>query len=407
MLADSIKITDGVYWVGALDWDMRDYHGYKLDGTTFNCYLVFGKDKVALIDNVYPGFSPQLWGRIRDAFEKEGRELKIDVVVQNHIERDHIFSLLEVIEKFPDLELYSSAKAVAGIKNLFPSLDDFVINTVKTGDTIDLGGKSFTFVEAPMLHWPDSMFTFLAEDGILFSNDAFGQHLCLSERFDNQISYDMLMRAAKKFYANLITPSSRMVVMKLNEVEKLGVLDQIKLIAPAHGQIWTKPMDIIKAYQDWATGVCKDKITFIYDTMHHSTQKMAAAMVEGAFSEGVEIKTFYMHPDERSNLVTDVLDSKAICLGSPTIMNNPFPSLGDVIYYFNCLNFSVTGRKRKAVVFGSKGWGGGAVKKLSDSLEQAGFDIFETFDILNIPHEEELDKCYEVGKALAKAIKEE
>ncbi|MDR2830463.1 MAG: FprA family A-type flavoprotein [Methanobrevibacter sp.] len=405
MMANSIKIDSGVYWVGAIDWDIRDYHGYKLDGTTYNCYLVFGNDKVALIDNVYPGFSSQLLGRISDAFKKEDRDLKIDVVIQNHIEMDHIHSLYEIIEKFPDVEVYSSTRAVSGIKNLFPKLKDFEIKTVKTGDSIDLGGKSLTFVEASMLHWPDSMFSFLNEDGILFSNDAFGQHICLSERFDHEISNDMLMRASKKFFANLITPSSQVLVRKLDEVDKLGVLDKIKMIAPAHGQIWTKPEDIVNAYKDWATGVCKDKITFIYDTMHHSTQKMAHAMIEGVFSEGFEVKTFYLHPDERSDLVTDVLDSKAICVGSPTMMNNPFPSLGDIIFYFNCLSFSRTGSNKKAVVFGSKGWGGGAVKKLSNDLKQAGFEIFEEYDVLNIPHEEELNRCYEIGKKLAQSLK--
>ncbi|MDR2874015.1 MAG: FprA family A-type flavoprotein [Methanobrevibacter sp.] len=406
MIASAIKITDGVYWVGALDWDIRDYHGYKLDGTTYNCYLVFGKDKVVLIDNVYPGFSHQLLGRIEDAFKKENRDLKIDIVIQNHIEMDHVHSLYGITEKFPDVEIYSTTRAVGGIKNLFPALKDHEIKTVKTGDRLNIGGKSFTFLEASMLHWPDSMFTLLNEDGILFSNDAFGQHICLSERFDNEISHGLLMRASKKFYANLVTSSSQMVVRKLNEVVELGLLDKITMIAPSHGQIWTKPGDIITAYTNWATGVCKDKITFIYDTMHHSTQKMAHAMIEGVFSEGFEVKTFYLHPDERSNAVTDVLDSKAICLGSPTMMNKPFPSLGDIIYYFNCLSFDRTGLKKKAVVFGSKGWGGGAIKKLSGELEQAGFEIFEKYDVLNIPHEEELKKCYEIGKNLAKSLKD-
>ncbi|MDR2544852.1 MAG: FprA family A-type flavoprotein [Methanobrevibacter sp.] len=406
MMADSIKIADGVYWVGALDWDIRDYHGYKLNGTTYNCYLVFGSNKVALIDNVYPGFSPQLLGRIKDAFQKENRELKIDIVIQNHIEMDHIHSLYEIIQKFPDVEVYSSTRAVSGIKNLFPALENFEIKTVKTGDSLDIGCKSFTFVEASMLHWPDSMFTFLNEDGILFSNDAFGQHICLSERFDYELSNGLLMKNAKKFFANLITPSSQIVVKKLDEVGKLGVLDKIKMIAPSHGQIWTKPEEIVNAYKKWATGKCKDKITFIYDTMHHSTRKMAHAMIEGVLSEGFEVKTFFLHPDERSNIVTDVLDSKAICLGSPTIMNNPFPSLGDIIFYFNCLRFDRTSLNKKAVVFGSKGWGGGAVKKLSNDLEQSGFEIFEEYDVFNIPHEEELNKCYEIGKRLAQSLKD-
>ena len=200
MKADAYKIVDNVYWVGVLDWDIRDYHGYTLNGTTYNCYLVFGEDKVALIDNVYPGKSEQFWGRIKDAFEKEGREFKIDVVIQNHIENDHSGSLGEVVAKFPDVEVYCSKKAEPGLKNHLPELADFEFNTVKTGDSLDIGGKTFQFVNAPMLHWPDSMFTMLMEDGILFSNDAFGQHICLSERLDKDVDPVILTEAARKYF---------------------------------------------------------------------------------------------------------------------------------------------------------------------------------------------------------------
>ena len=405
MKADAVKICDGVYWVGVLDWDLRNYHGYTLDGTTYNCYLVFGKEKVALIDNTYPETSAQLWGRIKNAFEQEGKDLKIDIVVQNHIEKDHSGCLFEVTEKFPDLDLYCSSKAVAGLKNHQPELKDFEIKAVKTGDTVDLGGKTLTFIEAPMLHWPDSMFTFLAEDGILFSNDAFGQHVCLSERYDKEVPEDILMLLAKKYYANLITPFSALVLRKLDEIAKLGLLEQIKMIAPSHGQIWTEPVKILEKYQQWASGQCKDKITFLYDTMHFSTQQMAHALMEGVISEGVEVKSYYLHTDGRSDIATDILDSKAIFVGSPTMMNNPYPSLGDIMYYLIALNFSKTGYKKKAVVFGSKGWGGGSNKKLSTDLEQAGFEVVEQHDITYIPTDEGLDNCYDIGKKIAKQIK--
>ena len=407
MKADAFKITDGVYWVGVLDWDLRDYHGYTLDGTTYNCYLVFGEEKTALIDNTYPGTSAQLWARIYDAFEKEGKEPKIDVIIQNHIEKDHSGCVTEFINKFPDVELYCSSKAVIGLKNHFPALGDFDMNVVKTGDSLNIGGKSFTFLEAPMLHWPDSMFTLLGEDGILFSNDAFSQHICTSQRWDHEISEDFLISNSQKFYGNLVTPSSPMVLKKLNEVVDLGLIDQIKLIAPAHGQIWSDPMKIIGKYQEWASGECKDKVTFIYDTMHDSTRKMADAFKEGLISGGMEVKSYFLHTDGRSDVVTDVLDSKAIFVGSPTMMNNPFPSLGDFIYYLNALSFKKTGYKKKAVVFGSKGWGGGASKKLSSDLEGAGFDVVKQHDLTYIPTDEELDKCYDIGKEIAKQLKEE
>lgn len=407
MKANAMKITDGVYWVGVLDWDLRDYHGYILDGTTYNCYLVFGEDKVALIDNVYPGTSEQLWGRVRDAFEQEGREFKIDVIVQNHIENDHSGSLIEFIRKFPDVEVYCSNMAVNGLKNYFPSLNDFDFKTVGTGDQLDLGGKTLAFVNAPMLHWPDSMFTMIMEDGILCSNDAFGQHICVSERFDYEIDEVVLMEYAQKFFANLITPSSMMYNNKIKELTDAGLLEQVKIIAPSHGQIWTKPETIIEKYNEWANGVCKDKVTLVYDTMHHSTPKMAQAIAEGLMSEDVEVKMYFIHNDDRSDVVTDILDSKAVCFGAPTMMNNPYPSLGDIVYYLTALNFKATGYTKKAVCFGSKGWGGGATKKLDTDLTAAGFDVIEEVETTNVPHEEVLDQCYEVGKNLAKTIKEE
>ena len=407
MKADAYKIVDNVYWVGVLDWDIRDYHGYTLNGTTYNCYLVFGEDKVALIDNVYPGKSEQFWGRIKDAFEKEGREFKIDVVVQNHIENDHSGSLGEVVAKFPDVEVYCSKKAEPGLKNHLPELADFEFNTVKTGDTLDIGGKTFQFVNAPMLHWPDSMFTMLMEDGILFSNDAFGQHICVSERLDTDVDPAILTDAAKKYYANLITLSSPMVGRKIEELANLGIVEILKMIAPCHGQIFTNPEFIIDLYTKWSTGAYEGtKITIIYDTMHHSTQRMAHAMAEGVMSEGVEVKMYFMHDDDKSDAVTDVLDSKAIFVGAPTMMNNPFPGIGDVMYYFNCLSFGNIETK-KAVVFGSKGWAGGSARVLAANLEGAGFEVIEQMEIDFKPTEEQLEECYELGKKVAQMIKED
>ncbi len=406
MKADAKKISDGVYWVGVLDWDIRSYHGYTLTGTTYNCYLVFGQDKVALIDNAYPGTFSQLWGRINDAFEKEGRDLKIDVIIQNHIERDHSGTLLDIHKRFPDAPIYCTDKAAAGLKNHYAVLNDVEMEIVKTGDSIDLGGKQMAFLEAPMLHWPDSMFTLLLEDGILFSNDAFGQHLCLSERFDHEIPENVIMDAAQKFFANLVTPLSPLVLRKFAEVKELDLLDKIKMIAPSHGQIWTDPLKIIGAYTDWATGKCKDKVTIIYDTMHYSTQRMSHAMAEGVMSENVEVFMYFLHQDERSEIVKDILDSKAVLFGSPTIFNGPFPSLGDIMYYLSGLTFDRTGFKRLAVAFGSKGWGGGATRKLSEELGKCGFEVVDTFDATFVPEEADLDKCYEMGKEIAVKIKE-
>ncbi|MBX7076714.1 MAG: FprA family A-type flavoprotein [Methanobacteriaceae archaeon] len=407
MKADSKKIADGVYWVGALDWDTRSFHGYQITGTTYNCYLVFGEDKVALIDNVFTGMSDQLYARIEDAFKKEGKdEVKIDVMIQNHSEADHTKCLGQTLEKFPEAKLYASPNCNKFLKLQYFELEDKEINIVKTGDELDLGGKTLTFFQAPMLHWPDSMFTMLLEDGILFSNDAFGQHVCLSERFDDEVDAGFLEYSAQKYYANLVTLGSPAVRRKLGEFADLGLLEKTKMIAPCHGQIWKNPETIIGYYQDWASGNCKEKITVIYDTMHHSTQKMAHAIAEGIMSEDVEVAMYFTQEDTGDDVITDVLDSKAIALGVPTMMNNPFPRIGNVMYWFNCVNFKQTSSIKKALVFSSKGWGGGAVKKLESDLEGAGFEIFDDLETVFTPTEDVLEQCYQAGKELAKAIKE-
>lgn len=405
MKAKAVKIADGVYWTGVLDWDIRNYHGYTLNGTTYNSYLVFGADKVVLIDNTYPGTSLQMWGRIADAFNQEGREMKVDVIIQNHIEKDHSGALVEIHKKFPEAPIYCTATAAEGLKRYYPALNGVDFITVKTGDTLDLGDRQFAFLEAPMLHWPDSMFTLLGDEGLLFSNDAFSQHLCLKDRFDVDIPPYVLMEAATKFYANLITPLSMLVLRKFEEIKELELLDKIVMIAPAHGQIWTDPMKIISAYSNWAQGKCKDKATIIYDTMHFSTRAMAHALAEGLIAEDVEVKMYFIHEDERSEMVKDILESKALLVGVPTLFNEPYPSVGDLMYYLKGLSFARTGLRRLAVTFGSKGWSGKTVDKLADSLDQCGFQVIDKYEVDYLPTEDELERCYQIGQKLAVEIK--
>lgn len=405
MKAEAKKISNGVYWVGVLDWDIRSYHGYTLNGTSYNAYLVFGDEKVALIDNAYHGNFPELMARIEDAFAQEEREVKIDVLVQNHVEKDHSGLLVELHRKFPQAPVYCTEIAIDGLKKHFNGLQDVNFISVGTGETLNLGGKTLAFLEAFLLHWPDSMFTLLMENGILFPNDAFGQHLCFPQRYDSEIPEYVLMDATQKFYANLVTPLSSLVLKKFQEVIDLGLLDKIKMIAPSHGQIWTNPLKVIDAYTSWASGKCKDKVTIIYDTMHYSTQKMAHALAEGLISEGVDVKLYYLHEDERSEIVKDILDSKAIALGAPTIYDEPFPSVGDLIYYLRGLKFNRTGYEKIAITFGSMGGRGGAPETLSRDLKECGFLVQEEYEIMYVPDEDELNKCYFMGKKLAKELK--
>ncbi len=406
MKADSVNIANGVYWVGTLDWDIRNYHGYTLHGTTYNAYLVFGEDKTALVDNTYPGMSAQMWARINDACDKEGRDVSLDVIIQNHVERDHSGALIELYRRFPKAPIYCTAVAIKGLKQHYPGLEGAPFRAVSTGTDVTLGGKTCTFIEAPLLHWPDSMFTFLDEDGILLSNDAFGQHVCTAGRFDTDLSECVLMNAAQKFYANLITPLSQLVVKKIGDLQQRGLLSKIRMIAPSHGQIWTDPARIISAYTQWATGVTKYKATIVYDTMHYSTQKMAHALAEGLISKGVDVVMYFLHTDERSESVKDMLDSKLVLFGIPTMHNEPFPSMGDIMYYLRGLRFDKTGRRKLAVTFGSKGWSGGATKKLAETLSTCGFDTLQSLEVSYVPSEDDLLQCYDSGRELASKIRE-
>lgn len=403
MKAEAYKIADGVYWVGTLDWDIRTYHGYTLDGTSYNCYLLFG-EKTVLIDNVYPGQAAQMWGRIADACAREGREMNIDIIVQNHAEKDHSGALPEIYKKFPNAPIYCTEICKNSLIRHFPSLKDATFKPVKTGETLDIGGKTLAFVEAPLLHWPDSMFTLYAENGILFPNDAFGQHLCFTGRLDTDIPEHVLMDGAQKFYANLIVPLTPLFLKKAEQLTGLDLLSKVKMIAPSHGQIWTNPATIINAYVGWATGAgMKNKVTIIYDTMHGSTKMLAHALAEGVMAGGCDVKVFNLHEDERSEIVKHILESKAIMVGVPTINDMPYPSIGDILYYLKGLRFNRTG-ERYAITFGSMGGKGGAPKMVADELKTAGFTIVDSMEVLYVPDDSEMNKAYDTGLEMAKKI---
>ena len=408
MKAKAAKIAEGVYWVGVLHWNSRTFHGYGIPGTTYNAYLVFGEEKTVLIDNVYRGMFEQFDARVRDAFEQEGKEFKIDVFVQNHSEMDHSTFLRETIAKYnPDAEIYASQNCINFLEAQYHNFSDLEITPVATGDELDIGGRTLKFVSAPMLHWPDSMFTLLADEtGILFPNDAFGQHLCFAKRFDTDIPEVVLMDAAQKFYGNLITPLSKKVLNKFDEIIELGLLEQVKMIAPSHGQIWTDPMKIIGAYSDWATGKrAEDKVTIVYDTMHYSTQKMAHEVAEGIISQGYDVEMYFLHEDERSEIVKSILTSKAVAFGIPTINDFPFPSIGDIIYYLKGLHFNRTGFKRPAVTFGSMGGRGGAVEFIANELTECGFEVLDQQEIYYVPDSEDDDTSFKLGQKLVEEAK--
>jgi flavorubredoxin len=392
----AVKIIPDVYWVGAVDWDVRTFHGHTYStnrGTTYNAYLILD-DKITLIDAVYGPFSGELIDKIRQIIAPE----KIDYIIANHVETDHSGALPAVLKLCPKAKVFGTAKCQEGLEKHYYGNWDFQI--VKTGDKLKLGKKTITFVEAPMVHWPDSMFSYLVEDQILLPNDAFGQHYATSERFDDEVDEYVLMDEAEKYYANILWPLSSVILKKIQDVQKLNI--PIKMIAPSHGIIWRKdPMKIINAYLSWAKNETKSKIVIIYETMWGSTERMARKIAEGAVDAGISVKLFDIAISDRTEVVKEMLDSKGYIIGSSTHDNDKLPAIAGFLEFFKGLK----PKNRIAGVFGSYGWAGGAVKSIENILNETGIEIAQpSLPIKYVPDDKELKSCYEFGKSFANRI---
>jgi flavorubredoxin len=280
---NKVTLTENINWVGVVDWSLHDFHGYTTRrGSTYNAYLILD-EKTVLIDTVKQTFSGELLRRIREITDPE----KIDYVVINHVEMDHSSSLPVLVKIAKNATIIASERGKDALQEHYGH--DFKIQTVKTGDELKLGRRTLRFIEAPMLHWPDSMFTYVVEDQILMSNDAFGQHLASSQRFDDEVDEHVLMEEAKTYYANILMLLGSTITRKLQEVVQLGI--PIAMIAPSHGVIWrSNPQKIVNAYLEWSEGKSRNKVVIVFDTMWGSTGKMAVAIAEGAASQGVDVK---------------------------------------------------------------------------------------------------------------------
>jgi len=388
-----LKDGIGIYWVGAIDWNLRDFHGYvTAKGTTYNSYLIID-EKITLVDTVKYTHTDEMLGRIRDIIDPKD----INYVVANHVEMDHSSSLTAIMELAKDAKVISTERGKEGLSRYYNCDWDFI--TVKSGDEIKLGKKTITFLEAPMLHWPDSMFTYVKEDKVLLPNDGFGQHIATSKRFDDEVGD--VMEDAATYYANILMPFSSLVVNKIEEVVKLGI--EIDIIGPSHGIIWrSDPGKIIEAYMKWGKGKTSKKAVIVYDTMWGSTDKMAKAILEGISSEGVEVKLLKLRENHRSDVMKEVLDARAVLVGSPTLNNGMFPTVADFLTYMKGLK----PKNKIGVAFGSYGWGGGAVKAVENELEAAKFEMIKPDLAFKFrPTEEELQKCFEFGQKIAEKIK--
>jgi anaerobic nitric oxide reductase flavorubredoxin len=392
-----VTLKEDICWVGAVDWNIRDFHGYITKrGSTYNAYLILD-DKVTLVDTVKHAFSSELIASIKEIIDPS----KIDYIIINHVEMDHSSSLPEIAKLAPNATIVASERGKDALIEHYGA-EYSKVKTVKTGDQLKIGKRTLAFVDAAMLHWPDSMFTYIVEDQLLMPNDAFGQHLATSRRFNDEVDEHIIMEEAATYYANILMLLGPLIVKKVEEVVKMGI--PIAMIAPSHGVIWRKdPMKIVQAYMDWSTGkATKNKISIVYDTMWGSTDKMARAIAHGAAHEGVEVKLMKLRSSDNTEALTEILDSKAVIVGSPTLNNGMFPTLSSFLTYA-C---NLKPKDKLWTFFGSFGWGGGAVRAMTEMARKAGFEVHESgLEIKYIPDENDLKRCFELGKQIAAEVK--
>ncbi|GAA4654970.1 anaerobic nitric oxide reductase flavorubredoxin [Anaerocolumna aminovalerica] len=392
------RITDKVTWVGKVDWELKNFHGQELStkkGSSYNSYLIRDK-KTVLIDTVWQPYDKEFVSRLKKEIDLK----EIDYIVANHGEIDHSGALPELMREIPNTPIYCTANGAKILKGHYHEDWNFV--TVKTGDSLDIGESKLVFVEAPMLHWPDSMFTYMTGENILFSNDAFGQHYATETMYNDRVDKEELYAEALKYYANILTPFSSLVIKKIKEVLALNL--PVDYICTSHGVIWKEnPAQIIEHYLKWADNYQENQITLIYDTMWNSTRKMAEAIAEGIqeADPAVTVKLFNSAIEDKNDILSEVFKSKAILIGSPEINGGYLHSIGGLLEMIKGLKF----KEKSAAAFGSYGWSGKAVKLLTEELDKCGFKIVnDGHKSLWVPDNAEIEVLKEYGKDFVKAI---
>ncbi len=386
-----MKIADGVYWVGAIDWNIRFCGSYNTPrGTTYNAYLIVD-EKVALVDCVKYGFEHEMLARIKEIVEP----VKIDYVICQHAEFDHAGAMPELMDAATKAKVIATKAGKDTLAAHFGTSWDAQV--VKTGDELSLGKKMLMFIEAPLLHWPDNMFTYIKEDGILLTNDAFGGHIATHQRYEDEVGA-LALEAATTYFAVILSVYSTLVQKKIKEVEDMGI--NIKMIAPAHGVIWREPRKIIEAYKRWSSGEVGRKATIVFDTMWRSTEKMAQEIARGIAHEGVEVRVYNLRSSDWSEIIKDVIESRLILVGSPTLNMGMFPTVGGFLTFLK----GIRPPNKKAAAFGSYGWGKGAAKAINEELEKMKFKVLESLEIKYVPYDDQLAACFEYGRNLAKEV---
>lgn len=391
-----VKLTENVYWVGAVDWDVRDFHGYSTNrGTTYNAFLIMD-EKITLIDTVKKSCKNDMLARIKEIVDPE----KIDYIVVNHVEMDHSGSLPDMVELIKPEKIICSKMGEKALVQHFHH-EDWPYQIAKPGEDVSLGKKTLSFLETRMLHWPDSMFTYLVEDQILFSSDAFGEHLGTSERFDDEVDQAILLEELTKYYANILTLYSPLVKKLIAKVKEMNL--PIKMIAPDHGVIWRKnPNMAIEAYDKWSQGRGDGNALVVYDTMWHSTEEMAKRVGAGLQDEGISYQLVNLRYNHRSDVMRDVLNASAIILGCPTLNNGLLPRMAGFLMYMRGLR----PLNKVGAAFGSFGWSGESVKLLNEAMTDMKFDIVDDgLKVKYVPEDADYQQCVELGRKVGQAIK--
>lgn len=393
------KITDIVTWVGKIDWQLTTFHGDELSthrGSSYNSYLI-QDEKTVLVDTVWKPYDHEFVARLKETVDLK----KIDYIVMNHNEIDHSGALIELMREIPGTPIYCTAKGEAILRGHYHQDWNYV--NVKTGDKLPIGKHTLTFIECPMLHWPDTMITYLDGEEILFSNDIFGEHFATESLFDDTEKLPEIMYEAEKYYANIITPYSPMAARKLKEI--LGMNLPLKLIAPSHGVIWRSHIaDIIEAYRLWSADYQENQVTLVYDTMWNSTRSMAEAIADGIHEADpeVKVKVYNAAKDDKNDILTQIFHSKAVLFGSPTINNGISYAIAGLLEMVHGLKF----KNKKAAAFGSYGWSGEGVKLLNQHLQDSGLALVnDGLKTLWVPDGKTLEECRQYGRDFALAVK--
>lgn len=393
-----VAIKDDIYWIGSVDWNRRNFHGYSVSplGTTYNNFLIMD-EKVTLVDTV----AEEFWGTLKCNLAQVLGDRKIDYFVINHLEPDHAGCLALAVEKYQPEKIYTSPMGQKAMMAHF-HYKDWPVEVVPTGTEINIGKRNLQFIETRMLHWPDAMLTYCPEDKIAFTNDAFGQNWATSERWADEVDRHTLEKLMAHYYANIVLPYSPVVLKTLKALDEMNL--DIDTICPDHGLMFRGDdiQWVFDKYVEFAEQKPKNKAVIVYDSMWHSTEKMAEAVATGLADSGVSVRLMSMKANHHSEVMTEIFDAAAVVVGSPTHNNGILPLMADMLTYMKGLR----PQGKIGAAIGSFGWSGECVKVLTQSLEDMNMELVAPVKVKHVPTHDTLNQCYEQGKAIAAAIKE-